>query len=50
MNDRSGNPPSRRGVDRRELFEHLVESSTDVAIFSMAIRRDHALSGSSVLR
>ena len=50
MSERSGKPADQYGVDRRELFEHLVESSTDVAIFSMAIRRDHALSGSSVLR
>ena len=36
MNDRSsGAPAQRRGPDRLELFEHLVESSTDVAIFGM---------------
>lgn len=35
MDDRWGKPASRRAADRHELFEHLVESSTDFAIVSM---------------
>lgn len=34
MSNRSGEPADRHDAGRHELFEHLVESATDVAIFS----------------
>lgn len=34
MNDRSGKPAKTKAIDERELFERIVESSTDFAIFT----------------
>ena len=34
MDDRSDEPARTKAIDERELFEHIVESSTDFAIFT----------------
>ena len=34
MDDLSDEPASTKVIDERELFEHIVESSTDFAIFT----------------